>query len=252
MKNKTYFKKVFLLILIILLLLILIFNFFNTSSFKINNFFKKDEGQAGIKSDSQLIAQADDQIINNDNENINKEKNNIINEKLDQNNLKNKKINIEKKTDQKNTKIIKIEDIKDPFQTKTASNSFKNNLNPNKALLLEKDLNIGGNLTGEGLIIEKEINLKENKKSKLKKEKENEIEDKERLNNLNLPFELLGIIKNKNNSAVILSYKNQNIIKNEKEKIDIFLIEKILNKSLIIKYKKQKREVKLWEAQNEN
>ncbi|MGM0500066.1 MAG: hypothetical protein ACQERL_07675, partial [Bacillota bacterium] len=70
---------------------------------------------------------------------------------------------------------------------------------------------------------------------------------------IKLPFKLLGIIKNKDNSAALFLYQGQNISRKENETIDIFKIEEINNKNISLTYQNQRRVIKLWEEEgNEN
>ena len=93
-------------------------------------------------------------------------------------------------------------------------------------------------------------------KSKIKAETKSEnitktkIKAEKSIKEFRLPFKLLGIIKNADNSSALFLYQGQNILKKEKEKIDIFKVEEINNKNLIISCQDQRRKIHLWEEKN--
>jgi len=173
-------------------------------------------------------------------------------------------------------KIVLLEEITDPFkstQKPEASRlnvpndkSENNNLNLHEnqdLILLEKNI-ISKKITGsENQFKQKAKNKAETFSESLQIEKEDAAENEKgkkaktaalnRINKIKLPFELLGIIRNKSNAAALFLYQGQNILKNEKDKIDLFKIKKINNKEVILTYQKEELRLQLWEAkENEN
>lgn len=224
MKNKLELKKIALLILFVLLLLILLSNYLKSSE---------------TSSESiPLPAEAEKKLPE----------------------LSQKREEIKNKVQEGPEEITaETEAVKNPFKAEKDLKGPEKNQNLNKSIFLEGDLKLAPALTGNGLIIEEERDLKSADKSDQNEKEETELkkeaalkEKNKRMKSFKPPFELIGIIKNKNNSAVILLYQGRKIIKKEKEMIDIFLIEKIKNKSLIISYKKVKKEMQLWGVQNED
>jgi hypothetical protein len=67
------------------------------------------------------------------------------------------------------------------------------------------------------------------------------------IDRLQLPFKLLGIIRQNNNSAVLFLYQGQTVVKSENDKIGQFTIKEIQNKEIIISYQQAERVIKLWE-----
>lgn len=246
MKNKLELKKIALLILVLLLLFILFSNYLKSSETKSSSVLPPSEAEKKLpelskkKENTKNKTQAESEAIT----------------------AKKKKKDEYFKAEEK-----VIDSVMDPFKAEKNLKNIKNNDDLNRSIFLEGDLNPTADLRGDGLIIEKENTLKSAEKNQneseknVKKNEEIKLKTKtvpaekektKRLQNLKLPFELIGIIKNQNNSAVIILYQGRKIIKKEKERIDLFLIEKIKNKSLIISYKKEKKEIKLWGVQNED
>lgn len=267
MKNKLKPKKIALLILVILLLLILLSNYLKSSETNLTSILLPTETEkelSPLREDKDEIKYKDQAKIGNNNRNKNLKTDNTAlkrNKSLSKDQSENKKVIQPKlKTDKKA--------IKDPFKTKRALNKSEENEDPKGNIFLEEDLKLETDLTGNGLIIGKERDLKpakkfyQNESEKNEKEKDEaelkieksflEEEKKKKMRNFRPPFELLGIIKDQKNSAVILLYQDQKIIKKEKEMIDVFLIEEIKNKSLIISYKNEKKKMQLWGVQNED
>lgn len=265
MKKKLDLKQVTLIILIILLLIILVFNYLNKVKSNSNSNFNKE--QVGVENPELLP----EKIKLNQNDNLGdlSSKKDSKKQTLNKNkNLKKIKKEIQVKTQKTNStkdksiseKNLKISEAKNPFKNKNSSKDLKNSYKFNQTLLLEKDLSTKNNFDLEGLVIEREENLKKQAQKDLKAV-DLELEDKtdadiktekEIFKELKLPFELLGIIKNKNNSAALILYQGKKVLKKESEMIDIFMIEKIFNKSLIISYQNQQKKLKLWEEQDEN
>ena len=149
--------------------------------------------------------------------------------------------------------IALIKEIKDPFRAEIESKEdFKKkreDLSAAKKIKLktEKDLiylekNIIADNTAAKSKIKAETKSENITKTKIKAEKS--------IKEFRLPFKLLGIIKNADNSSALFLYQGQNILKKEKEKIDIFKIEEINNKNLIISCQDQRRKIHLWEEKN--
>ena len=149
--------------------------------------------------------------------------------------------------------IALIKEIKDPFRAEIESKEdFKKkreDLSAAKKIKLktEKDLiylekNIIADNTAAKSKIKAETKSENITKTKIKAEKS--------IKEFRLPFKLLGIIKNADNSSALFLYQGQNILKKEKEKIDIFKVEEINNKNLIISCQDQRRKIHLWEEKN--
>ena len=149
--------------------------------------------------------------------------------------------------------IALVKEIKDPFRAEIESKEdFKKkreDLSAAKKIKLktEKDLiylekNIIADNTAAKSKIKAETKSENITKTKIKAEKS--------IKEFRLPFKLLGIIKNADNSSALFLYQGQNILKKEKEKIDIFKVEEINNKNLIISCQDQRRKIHLWEEKN--
>ena len=161
--------------------------------------------------------------------------------------------------------IASIDEIKNPFKEKKIKKTDnkleknkKENINYNRAnnsqiLYLEK------NLIEKDFLNNNSLNLKDkksNKNDKLKREKtETKAQQKvikkntvkNNILNTKLPFKLLGIIKNKNNSTALVYYQGKRMLIKENEFLNKLLIEEINNQSIIISYNEEKRKIKLWE-----
>ncbi len=185
---------------------------------------------------------------------------------------KKEKLKTKKEAENKIESIALIKEIKDPFQKdaqknkneaisaeKTAATKQLKINKKNKLIYLEK------NIIAENLFDKSEKSPGSNKaQPELSKEsaalvsKERTVNSQKdavqkQLQNIRLPFKLLGIIKNKSNSSALFLYQGQHILKKEKEKIDIFEIETINNKNIILSYQNLKRSLHLWEGDiNEN
>jgi len=177
------------------------------------------------------------------------------------------KIKIESKKNQKKETEAEIEsialirDIKDPFQEKAdnfklkAAEAEKQNANTkNKLIYLEKNI-IAENIISKNkeADIDNDSIIELDKKSLLEtKNGRHESNTSERqFKNIKLPFKLLGIIKNRDNSSALFLYQGQNILKKEKENIDIFKIEEINNNNLVLSCENHKRQLYLWEGNND-
>lgn len=237
-------KKNILIILSLILFLILFFNYLKTIE----------------TTDHKL---SEEKIISN--------KGPVDQKKIDQKDKKDKK---EKEIEEKEIEekeiesIALIKEIKDPFRAEAAlkdkaekveenlSASKKINLNSkNDLIYLEKNI-IADNLIDKthnsGSANDSKLNLKQKSAAAEKQaaNNTNEAAVNKNLKNIRLPFKLLGIIKNRDKSSALFFYQGKNLLKKEKEKIDIFKIEKINNKDLIISYQNQRKKLHLWEEKN--
>ncbi|MFW5736091.1 MAG: hypothetical protein ACOCXB_01910 [Halanaerobium sp.] len=160
--------------------------------------------------------------------------------------------------------IALVEQIKDPFtaarkQKKTKRAEVINKNTKSKDLiLLEKNI-IAETITGtENQADQKKeaeadtVQIK--KEAAARDEKENDGAAAEsNLNNIKLPFKLLGIIKNSRNASALFLYQGQNILKKEKDKIDLFQIKKINKNEIVLTYQKEELKLQVWEdEENEN
>lgn len=163
-----------------------------------------------------------------------------------------------KKEQEKIESIALIKEIKDPFQLEEKHNkkAEENTAVFDKAKALKintkKDLlYLEKNIIAENIIDENpNMDISAAKKKKSVKTKKSAESNEQALKKIRLNFELLGIIRNKSNSAALFLYQGQNVLKKENEKIDMFKIEKITNKSVIISYQNYKRKLHLWEEKN--
>lgn len=232
-------KKIILTVLIIIFLFLLLFNYLNIKDFKLKDFFV-----FGTKTEAQLP------------KNNIKQKSNSANK---ENNL-NRKENLEKSKDKKTLtveKIALISEIQDPFKKKNDKSSKREKKQNNSLVLLEENI-IENDLKKAVKIKSEQSKKQENiittKSIKTKKNKNENQKEKQlkTIKNINFPFKMIGIIKNKNEAAVLFLYQGEKIVKKEDQKIDLFKIEEINNKNIVLSYKKQKRILKLWEDSNEN
>jgi hypothetical protein len=177
-----------------------------------------------------------------------------------------------KEAENKIESIALIKEIKDPFQKDAPKNenetaSAEKTAKTKQLKINKKDelIYLEKNIIAEEIIDKREKSPGSNKaQPELSKEsaalvnKERTFNSKEaalnqKLKNIRLPFKLLGIIKNKSNSSALFLYQGQHILKEEKERIDIFKIEEINNKNIILSYQNQKKSLHLWEGEiNEN
>lgn len=235
-------KKMILIILIIILTIILLSNYIKTAEISLFDFFAKEPN-----SKESLFFK-------------NEDKANII----DRANKSDTALKNEAKAEVKKDKvesIALISEIKDPFNPKRNTENKKNKEN-----IIKEDKSFNKDYNQDLLFLEKNIiaeKLEPIDKSgveALKPKKETdaaENSDQKEYNkfdkSIKLPFELLGIIKNKDNSTALFLYKGQNISRKENETIDIFKIEEINNKNISLTYQNQRRVIKLWEEEgNEN
>lgn len=233
MKKDFFTKKRLLFILIIFLLLFFLFNYFKTTD--LNFISAVNNNEKNTKIVNQLF-----------------EKDNILDSEI-------KKEDESIEIDQKNSdqakeikKVILLKEIRDPFAAvKSESLSKEKKLvksNKNKFKINTDLKSAEGAVCLEKNIITKIKNQKPDIESNLNKKKSDSIKTEEKELNLNIkfPFKLLGIIKNNNKSSALFLYQGKNILKRETEKIDIFNIEKINKKDLVLKYENQKIKLKLW------
>lgn len=159
--------------------------------------------------------------------------------------------------------IALVEEIKDPFTAaqKQEENGLPQVINKSRnqdLILLEKNIIAETIIGAENQAAQKA----EAKADTVQIKKETAAEDKKEskgaaaaanLNNIKFPFKLLGIIKNRTNASALLLYQGQNILKKEKDKIDLFQIKKINQKEIILTYQDEEYKLQLWEAEkNEN
>lgn len=159
--------------------------------------------------------------------------------------------------------IALVEEIKDPFtaarkqkETKLPQVSNKSSKNQD-LILLEKNIIAESLIAAENHADQKneaEADTVQIKKETAADEKESGGAAAEsNLNNIKLPFKLLGIIKNRSSASALFLYQGQNIIKKEKDKIDLFQIKKINKKEIVLTYQKEELKLQLWEVEeNEN
>lgn len=219
MKKIILNKKLVLIILIIILFIILLTNYIKKTDFSLAFLSNKQEKTA-------------DEIL------FKKEKNQSAVEKTDA------EVPVEKSNGIEN--IALISEIKDPFsqnenkKAKTKENeSFTNNTNQ-KLLVLEKDI-----------VSEKIKSISNDKAEALNQNQEQNAELKEKnikvSPKMKIPFKLLGIVKNDHNSAALFLYQGRNVLKKENEKIDLFKIQKIDNKSIKLSYQNKIKTITIWE-----
>ncbi len=253
MKKKISNKKMILIILLIILTIILLSNYIKTAEISLFDFFNKKE-----KTENSLLfkeEQNESELSKINKKEAEADKIKKINEKVNEVDTVNK---INKTAEAKIESIALISEIKDPFNQKEnkikkeniiKEDQFSNKSSTQNLLFLEKDI-ITEKLKpldkSSAQFLEKAGKNEENKSSDLK-EKNNKF-----IQNIELPFKLLGIIKNNENSRALFLYQGKNIIKKENEKIDIFRIIKINNKEISITYQNKLRIVKLFkEGRNE-
>lgn len=251
MNKKEKKKKLLLVFLLVVMGLILFSSYINTTEIDLGSLFgqKKISKQKELffESDRETKKEKEEQI-----ENINKKKNNSSTNLEENNKIKS---------------ITLIKEIKDPFKNAQNINDLAEVKDENKIgdkingageiIFLEK------NITAESLISQTQGSKKMTKSEKkgqkelalsVSKSKENiKTINRQSLKNIQLPFRLIGIIKNSTNSSALFLYQGQTLLKNEKENIDVFTIEQINNKNLIISYQNEERIIHLWkEKYNEN
>jgi len=130
-------------------------------------------------------------------------------------------------------------------------------LNNNEVLLeIKPSVNSIGQILADGLPAvnsrSAEIFPNDKKNDSVKLDSE-EKKQKEQLQKIKLPFKLLGIIKNENSASALFLYQGKNILKQEKDKIDIFKIEAIKKQEITISYQNETIKISLWKEEvNEN
>lgn len=161
----------------------------------------------------------------------------------------------EKQKEIESTALIK--EIRDPFraeiESKEDSKKEREDLAAAKKIKLKtgKDLiYLEKNIIADNTAAESKIKADITAKTKYENTTKTKIKAEKSIKDFRLPFKLLGIIKNADNSSALFLYQGQSILKKEKEKIDIFKIEEINNKNLIISCQDQRRKIHLWEEKN--
>lgn len=161
----------------------------------------------------------------------------------------------EKQKEIESTALIK--EIRDPFRTeiesKEDSKKEREDLAAAKKIKFKtgKDLiYLEKNIIADYTAAESKIKADITAKTKSENITKTKIKAEKSIKDFRLPFKLLGIIKNADNSSALFLYQGQSILKKEKEKIDIFKIEEINNKNLIISCQDQRRKIHLWEEKN--
>lgn len=237
MLNKFLNKKMLLFLLLTILILISFSNYIKTNDNLLQLFLKEEKE---IKEDSEEIFMAQ--------ENIEKDakKKTIIKEQPS-------KDNAEKNIKELPLKIASIEEIKNPFYKEKNENKQDRKTEYNYL-----DLKPEASLR----ILEKEITAvkavadQKNKSSIESKDNPPEADHDNKnkniavidLKKIELPFTLIGIVKNSNYQAALFSYQGKSVMKKEMEIINSFLIKKIESKSVIISFEGQELELKLWGA----
>lgn len=226
-------KKIILIILIIILAIIFSSNYLKTENIRLPDYFNKQEKietEQFYEDEAKTTAQDQKALA-------------AVNNKED-----------------KIESIALISQIKDPFKQKESEKKENKKNNIAKDEFLNEDFNQDLLFLEENIIADK-LQLSDNKdlknhnqKKEVKSDKNNKVNEgnKELDLNIKLPFKLMGIVKNKNNSAALFLYQGKNILKKENEKIDLFQIKEINNKNIILTYQNKIRVIKLWEDQNEN
>jgi|GEM_PF-1145589 len=251
MKKIIKNKKLLLIFLTAILLLILFSNYIKTNEIELKTLFDQ-ENKAGKK---ELLLEADKKV--NDQESAADQ---IIAAEVSTGNKNENKVKTKEIE-----KIALVKEIKDPFQAKVEQTSKAGNFEEKSAIAdklkidLKEDLiylerniiseNISSSSQKSEEIMQSKI--KSGAESELKENSKNEsAKNRKSLQNIKLPFKLMGIIKNKDNSSALFFYRGQTLLKREEEKIDIFKIEKINNKNLLISYQEKERRLNLWEEKS--
>jgi hypothetical protein len=165
-------------------------------------------------------------------------------------------------------KIVTIEEIRDPFFP--SQNRGKQNLAEEEALIYSenelkavnevnhkefyKDENDIEAIYQEKSSREAEVsgledhnNSKDDEKAHPALQNEStKINLKRKIIEIEIPFSLLGIIKNKNTSAALLAYQGKVIKKSEGENIENFQIEKIKKEMIVLAYDDFKYNQYIW------
>lgn len=226
MKKIVLNKKIILIVLTVILLVILVSNYIKTADHSLLELFNKDKSSA-------------EELLFN-------EKENEIQSQEIENRAENEEIE----------SIALISEIKDPFAAAAQAEMSTDQIDLNAKNQQGKEL-----IFLENNIIAEELKLK-NKSAAELFQKENEIDSEkidsaekkpeEFLEKIKLPFELLGIIKNQNSASALFLYQGENILKQEKDNIDIFKIESIKKQEIIISYQNERLKINLWkEEENE-
>jgi hypothetical protein len=241
-------KKIILIILIIILTIILLLNYIKIAEISLLDFFDKHpNSKEGLFFKNEENKLALTEIAKNE------DRNSIIDraKKSDKNSKNKAKAEAKTVKNDKIESIVLISEIKDPFNPKE---------NKEKVINEDKFLNKAYNqdllFLEKNIIAEKLEPIDKSGVKALKQKKEiyaAENYDQKEYNkfdkNINLPFKLLGIIKNKDNSTALFLYQGQNISRKENEKIDIYKIEEINNQNISLTYQTQRRIIKLWEGE---
>lgn len=136
-------------------------------------------------------------------------------------------------------KIVTIEEIRDPFFS--SQNREKQNLAEEEALIYsENELKAGNEVN------HKEFYKDDEKDHPALRNESTKINLKRKIIEIEIPFSLLGIIKNKNTSAALLSYQGKVIKKSEGENIENFQIEKIKKEMIVLAYDDFKYNQYIW------
>lgn len=232
-------KKILLIVLSIVLLVILLSSYIRTKEIDLFNFFGKQE-----KKEDQFFFKE-----NLRNDEFKKSINQKESEKTAKKDLELTKLSAENEKLDKIESIALISEIKDPFiQEKKVNTSTSQNTDQDLIFLekniVSKELKVSGQNENKNLL----------KSGKKQVDNDNLQEKKTQLDqNIKIPFQLLGIIKNKDNSTVIFNYQGKKVLKKENEKIDLFVIEKINNNNISLVYKNKVKTLNLWEkVENEN
>ncbi|MFN2341349.1 MAG: hypothetical protein ABR547_08785 [Halanaerobium sp.] len=258
MKKIIKNKKLLLIFLTALFLLILLTGYLKTSKIELLAFFEQEN-----ELNSRELPLETDKKVNNSKEAADQ----IVHSEASTDSKNENKIKPEEKEEIE--KIALIKEIKDPFQAvekpKNKAENFEEESVSAAAELkidLKKDLlYLEKNIIAEKLSSEtqkseiiEQSNIKLDKNEDIEeKNQDQSLKNRESLEDIKLPFKLIGIIKNKENSSALLVYQGQTLLKKEKEKIDNFKIEKINNKDLLISSQGEQRRIHLWkEKYNEN
>jgi len=251
MKKIVLNKKIILIVLTVILLVILVSNYIKTADHSLLELFNKDKSSADeLFFNKKKKGEEEEKVVQAKNQQRKEEK--MLKES------KKQAAGVKEKAEKKEIKSIAlISEIKDPFaisaqaETKAAKIELNSKNQQRKELIfLEKNIIAEKIKFKDKSAAELFQNDKKNDSVKLDSE---EKKQKEQLQKIKLPFKLLGIIKNENSASALFLYQGKNILKQEKDKIDIFKIEAIKKQEITISYQNETIKISLWKEEvNEN
>lgn len=243
MKKIDFNKKKILIILTAILFLIILSNYIKTAEIPFLKLFNEDESPSDELFFNENGVEDKIEAVNDEQKTVPKKTEKIIKSNID---VKNEK--------EKGENIILISEIKDPFAAKDQGKPTSEQLSLiSKGNKSEELIYLENNIIAEKLKIKNKNEAELTENQKIESEKKKRKKDRQLIPKINLPFELLGIIKNETNAAALFLYQGQKILKKEKEKIDIFKIETIKNQEINISYQNETIKIYLWKGEtNEN